>query len=291
MPHVETPIIVGIGAGPTAPVSITFVSSGLAGSALSPADTGVYAFPSQIVVGGAPNVNSMARGINVISLVTATAATTNAFGVGIAATLVAAGNGHQLTWLQITPTTATPGAFTGLVASAINIAALSVATYASPADPAVIRVGVLTGTGATNAYGILIAPPVGATNNYLIAHTTPGTFNVTSTGTGTFGGGVIIAGTPGTPIAGTIFQAPNVGFAIAAIAGASADFAIVNPSLSAFIMTVPTGTLNVSLGGGITVAVGSVLKLGNARSPGIVAQGGTVTMQDSTGTTIQVLVA
>ena len=50
-----------------------------------------------------------------------------------------------------------------------------------------LDIGIVTGTGATNASGIRIAPPTGATNNYLISHATPGTFNVTAAGAGTFG--------------------------------------------------------------------------------------------------------
>lgn len=52
------PILIGTGIGPLNPISITLVSSGMAGSALSPADIGIYSFPSQIGVGQVGNANA-----------------------------------------------------------------------------------------------------------------------------------------------------------------------------------------------------------------------------------------
>lgn len=96
-------------------------------------------------------------------------------------TLVASANNDQLR-AGIIGATFTPGAFTGLVANNLNLSAFSTAAFTSPADPVSININIVTGTGATNAYGIRIAPPTGATNNYLLAHTTAATFNVTSAG-------------------------------------------------------------------------------------------------------------
>lgn len=122
-----------------------------------------------------------------------TAASASAAGIANNVTLVAAANGDSLSVYSAVPTL-TPGAFTGVGVFGFNIAGFSVATFTTPADPASINIQAVTGTGATNAFGIRIAPPTGATNNYLIAHTTPATFNVTAVGAGTFGGGITSAG-------------------------------------------------------------------------------------------------
>lgn len=110
-----------------------------------------------------------------------TAAGALALGSGLAGTLVAAANNDVLEIVRVTPTF-TPGTFTGLSAKNLNLQAFSVAAFITPADPVSLDIGIVTGTGATNAFGIRIAPPAGATNNYLISHTTPGTFNVSDVG-------------------------------------------------------------------------------------------------------------
>ena len=105
-----------------------------------------------------------------------------------AAALIASSNNEILSVFTNAINTLTPGAFTGLQFRASIIGAYSVAGFTTPADPIQQDIGVLTGTGATNAYALRIAPPAGATNNYLIAHTTPATFNVTAAGAVTIGG-------------------------------------------------------------------------------------------------------
>lgn len=97
------------------------------------------------------------------------------------ATQVAAANNDVLTTIFAAPLH-TPGAFTGLTVRGININSFSVAGFTSPGDPRGLELGAITGTGASNAYAIYIAPPTGATNNYLIAHSTTSTFNVTAGG-------------------------------------------------------------------------------------------------------------
>lgn len=127
-------------------------------------------------IGVAPTTN---RALRVNSTVTASG--TEARAISIGATMVAAANNDALTNLYIAPSY-TPGAFTGVQVKGVSIPAFTVATFTTPADPIAIDLGIITGTGATNAFGIRIAPPTGATNNYLISHTTPATFNVTDAG-------------------------------------------------------------------------------------------------------------
>lgn len=79
-------------------------------------------------------------------------------------TLVAAANSDALTASRIDPTF-TPASFTGLTARGLQISAFSNATFTTPGDIIGIDVGVVTGAG-TNAYGLKITAPVGATNNY-----------------------------------------------------------------------------------------------------------------------------
>ncbi len=81
----------------------------------------------------------------------------------------------------------------------LNIFNFSVAAFTTPADPIGLNIGVITATGATNAYALRLAPPTGAGTNYLIAHTTPATFNVTAAGAMTLAGAI----TTGAPAGGT----------------------------------------------------------------------------------------
>lgn len=112
---------------------------------------------------------------------TQAAASGSAYGLRSTVTLVAAANNDNLIQTSIA-TAFTPGAFTGLLARGLQIDAFSVAGFTSPGNPIAFSVGVLTGTGASIATAVSIAPPTGATTNYLIAHTTPATFNVTAAG-------------------------------------------------------------------------------------------------------------
>ena len=113
--------------------------------------------------------------------------------LSVGGNLTAAANGDQLIGFRFGPGF-TPGAFTGLQFTAVLLSANSVAAFASPADPLMLDIGVLTGNGAANAWGIRIAPPVGAANNYLISHTTPGMFSVLASGLLTATGVTLAAG-------------------------------------------------------------------------------------------------
>lgn len=122
---------------------------------------------------------------------TITAVSTNAMALAVVPVLAAAANNDKLRGATITPTF-TPGAYTGLAVRGIFIGNLSIAGFTSPADIASIEITALTGTGATNAYGLLIGAPTGATNNYLISHTMPATFSVTAAGAITGAGNLTV---------------------------------------------------------------------------------------------------
>ena len=79
-------------------------------------------------------------------------------------TLVAGANNDALTMSRIDPTFL-PGVFTGLTTRGLWINAFSTAAFASAGDTIGIDVGVVTG-GGTNAYGIKVGTPTGASNNY-----------------------------------------------------------------------------------------------------------------------------
>lgn len=152
------------------------VVHGTFGANITPADTGIYSFPAQVGIGLAGAADRMLR---VGATVTASAGV--AQGIVIGGTYVATANSDVLTGIAVGGAF-TPGAFTGLQIKGVSVAAFTVATFTTPADPVGFDVGIITATGATNAFGHRIAPPTGATNNYLIAHTTPATFNVNAAG-------------------------------------------------------------------------------------------------------------
>ncbi len=104
-----------------------------------------------------------------------------AHGIRYVGTQVAAANGDQLRGVFIAPTL-TPGAFTGLIFKGVVIAGQSLAGFTSPASSYMLDIGALVGQAGMDAFGIRIAPPTTGDNNYLIAHTTPGTFSVTAAG-------------------------------------------------------------------------------------------------------------
>ena len=119
---------------------------------------------------------------------TVTASGAVARGMYLNPTLVAAANNDALTGARIEPAF-TPGARTGLTARAVLLPAWSTASFTTPADPAMLEIGVLTGTGATNAYSIKLgAGPTGATNNYLVHATN---WQVTSAGIMAVGGATL----------------------------------------------------------------------------------------------------
>lgn len=73
---------------------------------------------------------------------------------------------------------------------------------------------------------------------------------------------------------GAILKHSNDGLSIAAATGVAFDFALTNPSGASGIITVPTGTLNISTGGNITVN-------GNASQFGVSANGFAYTRFDN----------
>lgn len=113
-------------------------------------------------------------------------------------TLAATANSQSLYAYRIDPTF-TPGAFTGLVSYGLRISGWSTAAYTTPGDPIGLQIGIITGTGATNAAALELGIPTGASNNYLIKASTTATFNVTAAGAITSASN-IIAG------AGSIFN-------------------------------------------------------------------------------------
>ena len=138
---------------------------------------------------------TVGEGITVTGAVTAAAAVATAANITLAAT--AAANSDVLRGGLVTMGAGTPGSFTGLQAIGWDIAAFSTAGFTSPGDPVGLKIGVITGSGITanaaNAIAISIAPPTGATANYLLAHTTVATFNITGAGAATFGSTVVSA--------------------------------------------------------------------------------------------------
>lgn len=82
-------------------------------------------------------------------------------------TLIASANNDALTMAQITGSI-TPGAFTGLALVTLDVGALSTAGLTSPADPILVKLENVNGTGAANAYAIKFGQVFGATTNYLM---------------------------------------------------------------------------------------------------------------------------
>lgn len=161
-------------------LSATLMASGMAGSGIATPDIGIYSFPSQVGIGTVGLAqNALRIGGNVTAVAGAAAA------IRVLTTQVASANGDTLRGIHV-GFNSTPGAFTALQAKGAEIQGFSTAGFTSPADPIVLDIGGVTGSGITanavNAFGIRIAPPVGAANNYLISHTTPGTFNVSASG-------------------------------------------------------------------------------------------------------------
>lgn len=219
-------------------VSAAGVTAGTFGSDTS--ETGTYTFPGALVVTGA---------------VTAVAGIATAFKTTLTATAIA--NNDVLRGHLITLAAGTPGAFTGLVAVGLDIAAFTVAGYTTPGNPFGLRIGVITGTGASVATALQLAPPTGATTNYLIAHTTAGTFNVTGVGLLTTTGGVVInsggglmmgTGTGGNIALGAAV-ANGVGIAVAGasnIASATSQYGISITYTGTSAATVATYGINIA---------------------------------------------
>lgn len=165
------------------------------------ADSGFNTFTvlatGQVGIGGA---SSISRGIRVIGSISAAA------GIAIQAqfggTLVASVNNDSLLGIRINPTF-TPGAFTGLGVIGFDMSGFSVAPFTTPGSPVGINIGIITGTGATNAIALQLSPPTGAMTNYLIAHTTPATFYVKADGS-INGSAFLVAGVAGTDFTGAV---------------------------------------------------------------------------------------
>jgi hypothetical protein len=185
-----------------------------------------------VVIGGS---GTPTAGAAITHKLSVTASGGNAYGMYANATLVAAANTDVLRQKYIVPAF-TPGAFTGLTARGLEIAAFSVATFTTPSDPAGVVIGAVTGTGATNAFGILVAPPTGAgTGNYLFSHTTPATFSIAGTGaiisasSANFGGQVTASSAVAVPAAGAL----NAAILMSSTAGLGVYFGSGAPTVAA----------------------------------------------------------
>jgi hypothetical protein len=129
---------------------------------------------------------------------TITAVSGTGYGIISALTLVASANGDTLNGINFGSITYSTGVLTGVIAAGIVTPVINTSTWTSPGDPKGLVINPITATGVTananNAYGILIGAITGAGNNYLIASTTPATFNISGLGAGTFGSTITAAG-------------------------------------------------------------------------------------------------
>ena len=167
----------------------------LAGAlAITGALTGVTSFT-------ASTTGTITGKLTVTGTVTASGAVAD--GTALTVTPTAAANNDVLTGLKVTVAAGTPGSFTGLVRRGIAVPAYTVVGDTSPGDPVGISVGIITGTGASVASALSLAPPTGATTNYLMRHTTAATFNVTDGGALTQAGVMTILGGTAIPASGT----------------------------------------------------------------------------------------
>lgn len=164
-------------------------------------------------------------------------------------TLIASANGDTLSLARFGVTAFTPGTFTGLQVFGLEVGAISVAAFTSPADPIGVNVGVVNGTGATNGYALRLGIPTGATNNYLIAATTASTFNVLASGAIT-GLSITVAG--GAFAAGRMYVDGSLGLSLGGVTGSTNDLSFFNPAGSVNLLRNPTGTSNWIATGGIT---------------------------------------
>lgn len=151
------------------------------------------------VVGGPVSFGTAQAGAGFTNALSVTASGGAAYGIYNAPTLVAAANNDVLRGLTLAPAF-TPAAFTGLQARALAIPALSVAAWTSPGTGAMIDIGIMTGAAGMNTHGIRISPPTGGDNNYLIAHSTAATFNVTAAGAMTLGSILAVGGATDTTV-------------------------------------------------------------------------------------------
>lgn len=240
--------------------------------------TGIYSFPSQVGIGTA---GSARFGVNLAS--SATASSGSAIGFFGHPTLIATANNDVLYGHRVSPAY-TPSTFTGVIGCSMIVVAYSTATWTSPGDQYQIDIQAITATGATNAYGIRIAPPTGASNNYLIAHTTAATFNVLASGAittaSTINAGGLVTVTMPTGGAALSLVSSNatgvfqrfivngtargyIGSADQIIGGSASDFVIqAGSAAGALILATSAGnalqfnasTLNAIFGGTLTIA-------------------------------------
>lgn len=191
-----------------------------------------------------------------------------AAGISSQSTLIASANGDLLAALDMIPTF-TPGAFTGLSPVGLRIGPFSTAGFSSPASPQGINVGRITGTGASDVYGIVIAPPIGATNNWLLA-ASDGSFSVSGTG---HVEALTYTVTGGSFAPATLYVLSNEGLVVAGAAGSVVDMLLVD-SVGNAVFSVAKASAGVSglndghfyrdVGVDRNLFVGGVITIGSA---------------------------
>ncbi len=217
---------------------------------------------------------------------TVTAASAAARGLIVSPVLAAAANSDALTMIRAAATF-TPGAFTGLVVTGISVPAFSVAAFTSPGSPIGISVGVITGTGASEASALSLAPPTGATTNYLIRHTTAATWNISAAGAYTAAVGTLATGANAFTLTATQATTNNsqIGVDIAITSAGSGA----SSSRTGMLMTLAAGATGsartVALFGSSTVAGTNTDVLGSGFIGGNRAVGGSM-VSTTTGTNI-----
>lgn len=267
--------------GLTGQIPVGYILSGIFGSSKAGgADTGNYTFPASLYITtrlGIGAVINAAAGLIIGS--TSTAAAGFVYGINYSGTLVASAIGDTLVGIK-SALTFTPGVFTGLNVTGLLIPAFSVATFTTPGTPVGLDIGVITGTGATNSYGIRVAVPVSATNNYIISDSNNNIFYATSTGNVALAGNITLL-TNATYIKGVTTGAATVNlFRLTSnannitrfIAGVNAGgFDWQNQAENAQWMTLVSGVLNVwtngssTAGGGIKIfSAGGVSSVQNS---------------------------
>lgn len=172
--HIDTPTV---GAGSTVTNSYGLkIENQLASGFAIFTGSGQVRFQDATVITG---TFTSANAFNISA--TLTTSSGSGRGMFVVPTIIASANSDAMLGATIAPAF-TPGAFTALSATGLLIGAFSVATFTTPADPIMLSIGVLTGTGATNAYAIKLgAGPTGATTGNYLIHAT--NFQLTSTGT------------------------------------------------------------------------------------------------------------
>lgn len=142
----------------------------------------------------------------------------------------------------INSTTFTNGALTKFNSSGNIIAAISGTDYVIPTVTALPSLTTVSGgTFGTNAFNSTAYLPL-----------TGGTLTGVLNGTTLTLSHQLVFGSPTAFLNGSIYNDPTDGTSIIAKAGTSTDYSLFNPGGSSKIMSVPTGTLNVILGGNLS---------------------------------------